>query len=152
MSEIESWYKECNKVYDLGEYNFVIVNGFKITHYLESNTYTLQDTRFNDFYTSVSEEDLSVLRKFGFIDGSSIITHQRNINRVELYLQRIADTVDKKLKAKKLINTNQKFYSKQIRNCDINIHKYNDMVHFYKSKVEQFKSRFLILTKTENNE
>lgn len=152
MNIIEDWFKECSKIYRCGDYDFALVNGFKVTHYLDDDTYTIQDTRLNDFYTSVSEADMKTLREYGLINGTSIIMYHRNINRVEYYLDKIAQTFSKKQLAKKMLKTDTKFYEKQIRNCDVNIQNYNDMVHFYKSKVEQFEPKFFKLTKTQNNE
>lgn len=152
MTTIKDWFEECNKIYRCGEYDFALVNGFKITHYLEDDTYTIQDTRLNDFYTSVSENHLNILSEHGFVNGTNIIMYHRNIERVEYYLEKINSTYSKKRLAKQMLKTDKKFYEKQIRNCDSNINNYNDMIHFYKSKIQQFEPKFLELTKTQNNE
>lgn len=152
MNTIQNWYNECTKIFQCSEYDFALVNGFKITHYHEDDTYTIQDTRKNDFYTSVSESDMDILMEYGFINGTSIIMHKRNVERVEYYLERVAHYYAKRVKAKKMLKTNRKFYEKQIRNCADNIQINNDMIHFYKSKVNQFESKFLELTKTQENE
>lgn len=151
MNIMENWFNECSKVFNCGEFRFVISNGFKITHYFEGNIYTIQDTRMNDFYTSVSEEDMKIIMDYGFVNGTGIIMYHRNVRRVEYYLDKIKFTFEKKKRAKKRLNSDKKFFSKQIKNCDINIHNYNDLVHFYKSKVEQFEPKFKQLTQTINN-
>jgi|GEM_PF-6917247 len=148
MNIIKNWFNECNKIFHCGEFRFVVSNGFKITHYLDDDTYTIQDTRLNDFYTSVSEENMDLFMEHGFINGTSIIMYHRNVKRVDFYLGKIKSTFEKKKRAKKNLNSDKKFYSKQIKNCDVNIHNYNDLVHFYKSKVEQFEPKFKQLTKT----
>lgn len=152
MKILESWYKECTKIFRCDGYDFALVRGFKITHYLDDDTYTIQDTRKNDFYTSVSESDMDILMEYGFINGTSIIMHYRNINRVEYYLGKIEKLYSKMQLAKKKIKTDRKFYEKQIRNCKTNIQINHDMVHFYQSKLNQFEDRFLELTKTKENE
>lgn len=152
MNKIADWFRECDKIYRCGEYDFALVNGFKITHYLEDDTYTIQDTRTSDFYTSVSETDMDIIMEYGFVSGTSIIMYKKNLERVEYYLEKIAEIYAKRLRAKKMLKTDRKFYEKQIRNCDANIQINNDMVHFYKSKVNQFEPKFLELTKTQNNE
>lgn len=152
MSIIADLFKECTKIHQCGKYNFAIVNGFKITHYLENDTYTIQDTRKNDFYTSVSESDMDILVRYGLINGTSIIMYNRNVKRVEYYLEKLAAVYSKRERAKKNLKDNRIFYSKQIRNASANILIFNDMVHYYKSKVEQFESKFLKLTKTKENE
>ena len=152
MNIIADWFKECNKIHRCGEYDFAIVNGFKVTHYLEDDTYTIQDARKNDFYTSVSESDMEILMKYGFVIGTSIIMYHRNVQRVEYYLDKLAEVYAKRERAKKMLKTDRTFYSKQIRNANANILANNDMVHYYKSKVEQFEPKFLKLTKTQENE
>lgn len=152
MNIIQDWFKECDKIYRFGEYDFSIVNGFKITHYIEDDIYTIQDTRVNDFYTKVSDADMQTLIQYGFVSGTSIIRHKKNLQRVEYYLDKISEIYKKKQLAKKMLKTDPKFYEKQIRNCDYNILLCNDLVHFYKSKVNQFEPKFLELTKTKNNE
>lgn len=147
MDEIKSWFEECNKVFYCGEYEFSIVNGFKLTHYFDDDTYTIQDTRLNDFYTEVTEEDLKLIKEYGFLDGTGIIMYHRNIDRVKMYISKIEELFTKRKVATKNLRRNKKFYTKQIKNCNVNIHKYNDLLHFYESKIEQFKQKFEILTK-----
>jgi hypothetical protein len=140
MCEIEGWFNECDKIYYCGSFEFTMLNGFKITHYLDNNSYTIQDVRRNDFYTSVSEGDYSIIRDNGFIKGTSIIANSRNLSRVDMYLEKISQAFVKRRQAKKRLSLDEKFYKKQVRNCDVNIHKYNDLLHFYKAKVSQFNN------------
>jgi len=142
MCEIEVWFKECDRVFVCGSFEFSILNGFKITHYFHNNNYTIQDTRKNDFYTTVSDEDYSIMMEYGFERGTGIIMQKRNIKRVEYYLNKISEAYVKRRQGKKRLDQDFKFYSKQIKNCDIKIHKYNDLVHFYKSKVKQFETKY----------
>tara|TARA_R100000541_G_scaffold45224_2_gene52258 strand:+ start:141 stop:569 length:429 start_codon:yes stop_codon:yes gene_type:complete len=142
MCEIEVWFKECDRIFVCGGFEFSILNGFKITHYIHNDKYTIQDTRKNDFYTTVSKEDYSIIREYGFVRGTGIIMQKRNVQRVEHYLNKIAEAFSKKKLGKKKLTQDFKFYSKQIKNCDIKIHKYNDLVHFYKSKVKQFETKY----------
>ena len=147
MSEIKTWFEEANKiVHKRGGYEFVLVKGFKITHYLKEEEYTIQDTRFNDFYKSVSETNMEIFRTQGFLKGTSIIMHERNVKRVEYYLEKIRKLMVKKAEYKKQLQRKPAFYQKRIKNCNENIHNYNDLMHFYKAKVDQFNNN-----KNKNN-
>tara|TARA_R110000851_G_scaffold295075_1_gene449914 strand:+ start:199 stop:666 length:468 start_codon:yes stop_codon:yes gene_type:complete len=154
MSEIKSWFEEAEKVFNCGEYEFTIVGGFKITHYFEDNSYSIQDTRFNDFYSKVSEPDLKVIQENGFIKGASILMYRRNVRRVEKYLTLIQKLYKKREDYSKLLGKsrvsikNQNKYTKGIKNCNFNIHNYNDLMHFYKSKAEQFENNKQVKNKT----
>lgn len=141
MSEIKSWFQEADhKIFNCGDYEFIINKGFKITHYFEDDDYTIQDTRHNDFYKSVSEADMEIIQTHGFLKGTSIIMHKRNQFRVEYYLERIRKLYVKKGTPQKSDETKAQ-YLKRIKNCNENIHNFNDLMHFYMAKVEQFNKR-----------
>jgi len=139
MSEIKAWFEEAQKAFNCRDFEFTVVGGFKITHYFEDDTYSIQDTRFTDFYTSVSEADMELFRTEGFVRGANIIMNGRNEARVQKYLELIQGLYVKRAEYKANLKKNPTFYNKRIANCNYNIHNYNDLMHFYKSKVEQFK-------------
>lgn len=141
MSELKQWFEEAStiKVYSNSTQRYVMRKGFKITHYLEDDTYTILDTRLNDFYTEVSEADMKIFMNKGFVKGTNIIMYGRNVARVKSYLSKIADLYTKKVKYKGLLTKNKPFYTKQLKNCDENIHKNHEMMQFYKAQVEQFE-------------
>lgn len=145
MSEIKNWFEEHKhqKVHNCGDYEFIIRKGFKITHYFEEDEYTIQDTRHCDFYKSVTESDMEIIQTNGFVRGTSIIMHNRNVDRVELYLEKIRKLYDKKAEYKAKLSTNKAFYEKRIRNCNNNIHEYNATMQYYRFQVEQFEKQKL---------
>ena len=150
-NEIKDWFEEASiiKVFQSEDHEFSINSGFKVTHYFEDNSYTIQDTRLNDFYTEVSEAHKNIFREKGFIIGTNIIMYDRNIKRVDKYLRLIEGLYAKITEYKKDIKKDRPFYVKRIRNCNENIHKYHDLMQFYKSKVDQFKIKNLNNSKTK---
>lgn len=142
MEQIQKWFEESRllKVFTFRDHEFIIENGFKITHYFDDNSYSIQDTRQSDFYSEVSQEDLKVMQEHGFIKGARTITYTRNKSRVAEYIKSIEGLYRMKAKYKKSLPKNKAFYTKRIRNCSKNIHDYHDMLQFYQSKVEQFEN------------
>tara|TARA_R110000822_G_scaffold5266_10_gene22617 strand:+ start:471 stop:917 length:447 start_codon:yes stop_codon:yes gene_type:complete len=147
MSEnnIKSWFEEAKavKVYQGEDHEFSIIKGFKVTHYFEDDSYTILDTRLSDFYTKVTKAHKDILCEKGFIKGTSIIMHSRNIKRVNSYLRLIEGLYSKITQYKKSMQKDKVFYRKRIVNCRENIHRYHDLLQFYKSKADQFKKREL---------
>jgi len=143
MSELKKWFDEAStiKVFSFNSYEYVISRGFKITHYLDDNSYTIQDTRHSDFYNEVSQEDMNVFINEGFLQGTKILMYNRNTERVDKYLRLIESLYSKKAKYKKSLHKNKAFYTKRISNCNKNIHDYHDLMQFYRSKVEQFEKQ-----------
>lgn len=143
MEQLQKWFEEAKviKVFTFDDHEFVIRNGFKITHYIEGDLYTIQDIRLNDFYDEVTEQDLTILIEKGFIQGTDIIMYYRNVKRVDMYLRSIEELYNKRAEYMKRLPKNKPFYTKRIRNCNKNIHDNHDMMQFYQAKVEQFESK-----------
>lgn len=157
MEQLKEWFEEASviKVFTSRTHEFVIRKGFKITHYFEDDSYTIQDTRFNDFYTPVSEDDMKIFIDKGFITGTNIIMNDRNIIRVKKYIKKIEGSYVKRKLAKalgkrtkgfspkhiKTVAQNKAFHAKAVNNCNINIHKYHDMMQFYQAKIDQFNGQ-----------
>lgn len=135
----ERWFNEVRKlrVFNCDSYEFVIVKGFKITHYFPTDTYTVQDVRFNDFYSEVSEEDLSILTLHGFLKGIDIISYKRNIKRVGNYHRLIEGLYSKITQGEKEGKDN---YPKQLRVYNNRIHSHHDLLQLYKSKIKEYET------------
>ena len=144
MLEIKNWFEghKHEKVYNCGEYEFIIQMGFKITHYFEPEKYTIQDCRHCDFYKSVSEDDMNIIRDNGFVRGTSIIRHNKNVIRVQHYLNRIKELYEKRKISQRSDETKEQ-YTKRIKNYNLNIGELNTTMQFYRLLVEQFENRKL---------
>jgi hypothetical protein len=144
-NDMKSWFEEASavRVYQEGDHEFSIIKGFKVTHYFEDESYTILDTRLNDFYTKVTEAHKNIFCEKGFLKGTSIIMYGRNVKRVNKYLRLIEGLYSKISEYKKSLQKNKVFYTKRIANCRQNIHEYHDLLQFYKSKVDQFEKREL---------
>ena len=147
MEQLKQWFEEAGviRIFTCKNHNFILRKGFKITHYLEDDTYSIVDTRFNDFYTTVSEADMKIFIEKGFVKGTNIIMYNRNVERVADYISKIEGTYVKRDKYKKLLPKNKPFYTKRIKNCNDNIHRYHDMMQFYQAQVEQFENQKLTI-------
>ena len=145
MSRLKEWFEEVcpNKVFTSKTCNFVIQKGFKITHYYDDDSYSILDTRFNDFYNSVSKHDMDLFKAYGFVKGTNMIMYGRNLIRVESYMNNIEELYVKKAKYQKLLPKSEQFYTKRIKNCSENIHRLHDMMQFYQAQVEQFESKHI---------
>lgn len=141
MSILKKWFEEVDvdKTFITEGSEFVINKGFKITHYFEDDSYTIQDVRHSDFYTEVSDWDLETMESHGFLAGTAVILHSRNVERVQKYLRQIEVLYANRARYKEGLSKNKPFYTKRIRNCNKNIHDYHDMMQFYQAKVEQFE-------------
>lgn len=141
MDNLKKWFDEASaiKMFSFNNYEYVISKGFKITHYNEDDSYTIQDIRHSDFYNVVSPEDMEVINANGFLEGTNILTYNRNTERVDRYLRLIEALYGKRAEYKKSLYKNKAFYTKRINNCNKNIHDYHDLMQFYRSKVEQFE-------------
>jgi len=139
---IKSLYNSCGALeYTFYDCSFKIKCGFKLTRYSD-DTYTILDTRFSDFYSTVSSEDLVIMVINGIDDGARLISHERNIKRVDKYIKSLEGLFSKKKVALSRIELGgkkpKKFYEKQIKNIMANIHEQNYLLQNYKTKVEQF--------------
>lgn len=144
MPEIKNWFEESNAaIHSFDEFEFIIYKGFKITHYFEDDTYSLQDTRHCDFYKSVSDSDLKIIRENGFVRGTNIIMYHRNVNRVQSYLDMIGKLYTKRKVAKSQLDKGIKpqLNLKRIRTCNENIEKLNATMQFFRLKVEQYEKQ-----------
>ena len=142
MTDTKIWFEEeLKRIWNCGEYEFIMSRGFKITHYFDDDTYSIQDMRTNDFYTEVTEPDLMIFQEHGFLKGTSIIMYSRDVVRVKTYLEMIRKLYIKRKKYAAKLSTRRDFYSKRIRNCNENIEKFNASMQFYRLKVEQFENK-----------
>lgn len=144
MTEIKNWFEESNaRIHDCKEYEFIIHKGFKITHYFEDDTYSIQDTRHCDFYKSVAQTDLDIIRQNGFVRGTDIIMYKRNKARVDMYMGLITKLYQKRRKANDAIQKRKEvtLNRKRARTCKENIEKLNATMQFFRLKAEQYEKR-----------
>ena len=136
---LKGWFEEVSrvtKVFKNGDSEFIIYKGFKLT--FSPKKYIIEDVRFTDFYTEVSEEDLEILKSKGFVLGARTIMYHRDCKRVKNYEKRIAKLYEDRDRFKKNLSKDRVFNSKRVRNCNENIHNFLDLMFFYKTRVEQF--------------
>lgn len=146
MSVLEQWFKEVEmsvlNIHHYKESEFIIYKGFKLSR--ELGVYKLEDVRTSDFYDEVKKRQYNVLLKLGFIKGIDQIVNKRNIRRVGIYTRLLENLYsDRKEYQKKLrpLKTRD-FYKKKIRNCQENIHRNIDLLYLYKSRIEQYNSKY----------
>lgn len=137
------WYKQailqgCT-VYNEKEQSFVIYKGFKIIK--TESLYTVLDVRKSDMYSKITGDDLRIISELGFIKGVDKISYERNKERVKS-LEEIINKLNKeKEKASNKLQDNFKFYTKKLKNIDVNIVDTEDLLIFYKSKIKQYEDK-----------
>ena len=141
---IEQWFREGVKRFDtfyssVGE--SFIYKGFKLS-YKESLGYLIQDVRYSNMYTEVSEEDYKILVKKGFIEGVDFIGFERDTKRVESYTKRTERLYDKKAKFKKELPRKKKLNEKRIRNTILKINEYVGQIFFYNIRIKQYRIKY----------
>src|SRR5690606_8400224 len=131
MEQVKQWFDEAIenhiKVFTAPESEFIIYKGFKITKTIDGN-YIIQDVRINNFYSKVSDKDLSVLTTLGFIKGVEKLSYDRNLRRVVIYTKKLEKLYSEREICQKRMSTNVTFYSKKLRNCKEGIGKYIDLL------------------------
>lgn len=144
MNILEQWYKESTeklRVFSVEGKTFVLHKGFKLTR-TDDNEYFIEDVRKNDFYSKVTDKDFLVLEDRGFVEGAAFIMYNRDKRRCAYYKSKIEKLYADRVKYKKLLSTNTKFYSKKIRNVNDNVHDCLDLMFLYGSRVEQYEYQY----------
>lgn len=126
-------------VYDNENKPFVIYRGFKIIK--TELEYTILDVRKNDMYTKVTDSDYTMFKELGFTKGADKISYLRNKNRVYKLEKIIKKLNYEKQVASSKLQENVKFYTKKLRNLDVNIVDAEDLLIFYKSKIKQYEDK-----------
>lgn len=137
----KEWYEQailqgCT-VYNEKEQSFVIYKGFKIIK--TESLYTVLDVRKSDMYSKITDKDLKIFTELGFIKGVDKISYERNKTRVDFLEKTIRKLNEEKDKASNKLQDNVKFYTKKLKNIDVNIVDTEDLLIFYKSKVKQYE-------------
>ncbi len=141
MEQVKKWYKESEKtlkVFTTADYNFILYKGFKISSYPD-DYYRIEDVRHNDFYSKLTKPDLLILEKEGFIRGSDIIMHNRDLRRIKILEKKIEKLYSDKDRFKSLLSRDETFYSKRIKNCDEAIETTSNLLFLFKIREKQFK-------------
>ena len=138
--ELRDWYS-LNVPYRNN--NSVFYKGFKITKNDDSD-YTIEDTRFTDMYTPLSEKDKSILTELGFIKGCDYLMYRRDLKRITLYKNRIKSFQDKIVYHKNKLGTDDQtsFHLKRIRNCNDGIAHFQSLVLQYTARKEDFLNKY----------
>lgn len=149
---IKEWFNEAvlhnvniyKNIYKSDNYEYIFYKGFKITKLKEEDEYYIQDIRINDFYTNISEKQISNFKKYGFIKGADIMSYKRNYHRMVFYIKKLEKLYEEKEIVEKELKTNffKKNYVKKLKNYQENINKYRDLLIFYKIKINQHKLKY----------
>lgn len=147
MIKEKDWFKEAENtgqfIITQGVDRWTIYKGFKLTKHPDDK-YTLQDVRFNDFYSEVRAKELEIIRSLGFIRGVDEISYTRNKRRVKRYTRKIERLYeDQKIYKHKIRDKERlEFYEKKLRNCNKNINRNIDNLFLYKSRVKNHESKY----------
>lgn len=139
----KEWYEQailqgCT-VYDVKEQSFIIYKGFKITK--TESLYTVLDVRKSDMYSKITGDDLRIISELGFIKGVDKISYERNKTRVDFLEKTIRKLNEEKDKASSKLQDNVKFYTKKLKNIEVNKVDTEDLLIFYKSKIKQYEDK-----------
>lgn len=143
MENLKIWFKQVqNLVRTFKTYNneFVIYKGFKITN--RNGDYFIEDTRFSNMYGNVTKHDLDKFNKLGFIKGVDRVGFERDTKRIELYKKKAELLYDKRRKFIKELPKNKTLNEKRIRNLNIRVDEYIDLMFFYEVRVKQFNIKY----------
>jgi hypothetical protein len=139
MDNIYKWFKQAmnyTRTFKTLDSRFTIYKGFKLTETDEG--FSIQDVRFSNMYSEVSKKDMNTIIELGFIRGVDTISFERDTKRVESYKRRTEILYDKKKKFTKELPKNRALNEKRIRNIDIKIEEFIDLMFFYQVRIKQF--------------
>lgn len=143
MNVIDKWWKEGKKVTPIHKaYNseFLIYKGFKIT--LKDGVYSIQDVRFSNMYQELSDIVWLTFKVHGFVKGVDLIGLERDTKRIDYYKKSTETLYDKRAKFTKLLSKNRKLNEKRIRNINLKIDEYIDLMFFYQVRVQQLTLKY----------
>lgn len=144
MNKLKEWFDEASKmdkVFSVGDEDFIIYKGFKITQERDGHC-KIQDTRFSNMYTSITKTCLKMFEDIGFIKGADTISLARNIQRVETYKKKTGLLYDKRRRCKNELPTNTRINEKRIRNINTRIQDYVDLIFLYQTRIQQFNFKY----------
>lgn len=149
MDNIQRWYNEVKnitRIFEVNDDEFIIYKGFKITSPLEGDPF-IEDVRFGNIYSNITQQDCDTFKTLGFIQGADTIGNTRDIQRVESYRKRTRTLYQKRKKFRKELPKDKRLNEKRIRNINIKIAEFVDLIFFYETKVKQFNNKYNV---TEN--
>lgn len=120
-------------IYTTDKEKFLIYKGIRLSYDNEVEAYIILDTRISDLYTPLTLNCLNTLKKYGFVRGADNLAYERNKRRVVTYRKKIEDMYNR---IKKEVDKTK------IRTYRENVHKFLDLMFFYKSKVQQHKIKY----------
>jgi predicted carbohydrate-binding protein with CBM5 and CBM33 domain len=139
MNIIYKWLKQASSftpVFTTRDGKFIIYKGFKLSE--TSEGFSIQDVRFSNMYSDVSQKDMATIIKLGFVKGVDTISFERDTKRVDSYKKRTEVLYDKKNKFAKELPKNRALNEKRIRNIEIKIEEFIDLMFFYQVRIKQF--------------
>lgn len=143
---LQTWYNKAVKIgthtYVGDNCEFLIYKGFKISKF--PDRFSIQNVRTSDFYSNVSDEDMEVLKKEGFIKGSDTLSYERNKVRFTEYIKTLEKLYENRKEYLTKYDNNPKFYTKRLKNCEEGLCKYSDLLFFYKAKILQYEQIYNI--------
>ena len=138
---LENWFNSLGLDVHYHKNNeFVFYKGFKITR--ASQTYKIEDTRFNDFYSEVKLRDKKILTEHGFIKGCDILNYNRDKRRLRYYINQIKRLKQSIKKRKRRLHLNREFNEKRIRNHTDSIKEYENLKGLCEIRIYNFKNKY----------
>lgn len=97
---LEKEFKELEKkvpyrYFDWVDERVIFHRGFRFTHHVDEDLYTVHSIKESDMYTRLSEGELSVLIEKGFYVGTAILQRGKCLLDIERLTQQRFDALDK---------------------------------------------------------
>jgi hypothetical protein len=142
MDNIYEWFKQAinsSRIFKTLDSRFIIYKGFKLTE--KDGEFFIQDVRFSNMYSEVSKKDMDTIINLGFIKGVDAIGFSRDVKRVQSYIRRTEVMYDKRKKFNKELPKNRTLNEKRIKNINIKIEEFVDLIFFYQVRIKQFNTK-----------
>jgi hypothetical protein len=139
MDNIYNWFKQARnltRTFNTLDSKFLIYKGFKLTE--RDGEFFIQDVRLSNMYSEVSRKDMATIINLGFIKGVDTISFERDSKRVDAYKKRTELLYDRRKKFTKELPKNRTLNEKRIRNINLKIEEYIDLMFFYQVRIKQF--------------
>lgn len=123
---------------------FIIYKGFKILR--DREHYTLEDTRFSDLYTRVSDFDLMRLQSHGFMEGCDRIKYVRDSLRLEkhrLSLEELSE--DRQTLADLNLDKSSREYKKRNNKLTAARQYHSKKYDYYDNKMKKVETEYNLL-------
>lgn len=144
MKNIREYYEEVSQMtteHLLNGTNFVIYKGFKLSK-TGDNNYKIEDVRFSNMYSPLTNKDKEVIQRDGIIKGADTISYRRDKRRIKSYTKRTERLYNKRRRFERELPSDKRLNEKRIRNINLLIDEFLNMKFFYEVRVEQFKIKY----------